>query len=85
MTGKLPAIVFVFILLAAIRYLLPIIERLIFGDSGEPRSIAVRGELARDEQSTILVFENASPSATYITTVQIIVNPWAGNVSRSPK
>lgn len=37
--------------------------------SGQPRTVTPRGELAQDEQSTIEIFQKASPSVVYITSL----------------
>ena len=36
----------------------------------QPRPIAIRGDLASDEKTTIAVFREASPSIVYITTIE---------------
>ncbi len=51
----------------------------------EPRPIAPRGPLAPDEQQTIGIFQRASPSVVYITTVQHVRNPFSRNVMRVPQ
>jgi S1-C subfamily serine protease len=74
-----------FLLLFAIWYLLPVIEHAIIRSTTEPRAISARGELAGDEQATIEIFENASPSVVYITTIQRLMNPWTRNILRVPQ
>ncbi|MBN2562972.1 MAG: trypsin-like peptidase domain-containing protein [Phycisphaerae bacterium] len=39
------------------------------GPKGTPRAITPRGDLAEDEKTTINLFERASPSVTYITSL----------------
>src|SRR5437879_4874335 len=39
--------------------------------NAELRSVDARGKLADDEETTIEIFEQASPSVVYITTLQI--------------
>jgi S1-C subfamily serine protease len=51
----------------------------------EPRPVQARGDLAADERNTIEVFERASPSVVYITTVQHVRNFWTRNVTRVPR
>jgi S1-C subfamily serine protease len=51
----------------------------------EPRPIAPRGPLAADEQQTIGIFQRASPTVVYITTVQHVRNPFSRNVMRVPQ
>jgi len=53
--------------------------------SGEPRVVTARGELAADEQATIELFNAASPSVAYITTLSRQVNPWTRNVFEVPR
>lgn len=51
----------------------------------EPRAVTARGSLAEDEQTTIEIFKNASPSVVYITTLSRYVNPWTRNIREVPK
>ena len=51
----------------------------------EPRPIAPRGPLAPDEQQTIGIFQRASPSVVYITTVQHVRDFFSRNVMRVPQ
>jgi len=51
----------------------------------EPRPIAPRGPLAVDEQNTIGIFQRASPSVVYITTLQRVREPFSRNVLRVPQ
>lgn len=46
----------------------------------EPRQVTARGDLAADEQSTISVFEQNSPSVVFITTVEHVRDFWTQNV-----
>ena len=54
------------------------------GVGDEPRAITARGDLAADEQSTIELFQEASPSVVYITTLTQQVNPWTLNATNVP-
>ncbi len=51
----------------------------------QPRTVAARGELAADEQSTIRLFENARDSVVFITTKGEVVDFWTRNVHRVPR
>ncbi|WP_371325345.1 trypsin-like peptidase domain-containing protein [Dechloromonas sp. ZY10] len=51
----------------------------------QPRTVAARGELAADEQSTIRLFENARDSVVFITTKGEVVDFWTRNVQRVPR
>lgn len=53
--------------------------------SGEPRTVTPRGDLAADERSTIALFNEASPSVAYITTLRRRINPWTRNVFEVPQ
>lgn len=61
------------------------------GDTGpgspaaEPRAVAERGRLTADELTTIGIFERASPSVVFITTVQHVRDFWTRNVMRVPQ
>src|SRR5690606_3186647 len=50
-----------------------------------PRPVAERGPLTPDELTTIDIFERASPSVVYITTVQHVRDFWTRNVMRVPQ
>jgi S1-C subfamily serine protease len=54
-------------------------------EPSEPRAIAPRGPLAPDEQQTIGIFQRASPSVVYITTVQHVRELFSRNVMRVPQ
>jgi S1-C subfamily serine protease len=54
-------------------------------EPAEPRPIAPRGPLAPDEQQTIGIFQRASPSVVYITTVQHVRDFFSRNVMRVPQ
>ncbi|KAA3630183.1 MAG: PDZ domain-containing protein [Proteobacteria bacterium] len=72
------------VLLAATWYLFPWFERLFIVWTTEPRQITARGALAPEEQTTIEIFEQASPSVVYITTRQHVRDPWTRNVLSVP-
>ena len=50
-----------------------------------PRAITPRGELAQDEQTTIELFRNASPSVVYITTVALRTDRYSLNMFEIPQ
>lgn len=50
----------------------------------QPRMVQARGDLAADEQNTINVFEQNSPSVVYITTVERVLNVWTRDVREVP-
>ena len=51
----------------------------------EPRAVAPRGALTEEERTTIGIFEGASDSVVYITTVQHVRDIWTRNVMRVPQ
>lgn len=65
-------------------YLLPWIDQWRYGPTSEPRAITPRGDLAADERSTIELFQQASPSVVYITTLTREFNPWTRHVHDLP-
>jgi S1-C subfamily serine protease len=52
---------------------------------GEPRPVAPRGPLSAEELTTIDIFERASPSVVFITTVSHVRDYWSRNVMRVPQ
>ncbi len=50
----------------------------------EYRPVLARGELAQDESTAISIFEKASPSVVFITTLSEVMNPWHRSVSQVP-
>jgi S1-C subfamily serine protease len=64
---------------------LPLLEHWIIGFSTEPRVVTPRGELAGDEQATVEIFRQASPSVVYITTRQRLRNPWTRDIFSVPQ
>ena len=76
------ALMFLFVIAL---YLSPVLEQLLVSATSTPRTVAPRGELAADEQSTIEIFQQASPSVVYISTAQQLVDPWTRNVFRVPQ
>jgi S1-C subfamily serine protease len=60
----------------------PWLELLFYRLAAEPRAVTPRGELAGDEQATIEIFRNASPSVVFITTVSESVDLWSRNLRK---
>ena len=76
------------LLVFAILYLLfhtlnPEITR--FAQHSGPKPITARGDLADDEQNTIAVFREVSPSVVYITTIELQRNLFTLNIHEIPK
>ena len=57
----------------------------LFDPDAQPRAVIARGDLAADEQNTIDVFRNASPSVVYITSIAVQRNLFSLNVYEIPK
>src|SRR6187401_90929 len=53
--------------------------------AAEPRTVAARGDLADNEQSTIQLFETAGPSVVFINTTGRVFDPWTRNVFDVPQ
>jgi len=68
------------VLILVLWQFLPWIERYLTGLTTEPRAVTARGELAADEQATIRIFEQASPSVVYISTRERVMDYWTRNV-----
>ena len=64
---------------------LPLAGRTLFAPDAEPRVVSARGDLAADEQATIRLFEQASPSVVYISTKRRVVNFWSRDVMSVPQ
>ena len=73
------------LLLALVWTFLPLLEHWIIGATSEPRVVTPRGDLAADEQTTVEIFEQASPSVVYITTVQRLLDPWTRDIFSVPQ
>jgi S1-C subfamily serine protease len=51
----------------------------------QPRAVTPRGPLSADERTTIDIFEHASPSVVYITTLKHVRDFFSRNVMRVPQ
>jgi S1-C subfamily serine protease len=79
------SVTFLLSLLIALQALAQPAARGVRGGDAEPRPVAARGPLSAEEQRTIDIFEAASPSVVYITTVQHVRDFWSRNVMRVPQ
>lgn len=86
--GKLPFHLFLWLLLGILLLWVvrPVWEPWFVADRAaiEPRTVVARGDLASDEQATIGIFEQNSPSVVYITTVERVLSLWTRNVREIP-
>ncbi len=64
---------------------LPLLEHWFIGLTTEPRAVTPRGDLAADEQTTVEIFQRASPAVVYITTVQRLLDPWTRDIFSVPQ
>jgi S1-C subfamily serine protease len=55
------------------------------GAAGEPRPVAARGDLTAAEQATIELFERASPSVAFITSLAVRQNIFTRNITEIPQ
>jgi S1-C subfamily serine protease len=70
--------------LLALVLLRPWLEAVLVPERARPRAVTARGELAADEQATIDVFQAASPSVVYITTLKRVLELRSRNVYEIP-
>ena len=57
----------------------------VFRPDVEPRTVTARGDLASDEQATIELFRQASPSVVYISTRRRVIDYWSRDVMSVPQ
>jgi S1-C subfamily serine protease len=57
----------------------------VFRPDAEPRAVTARGDLASDEQATIELFRQASPSVVYISTRRRVIDYWSRDVMSVPQ
>jgi len=75
----------VFLLLGVIWLLVDRYRYVIYDPNAEPRAITPRGDLAGDEKNNIEVFQNASPSVVYITSLAIQRDRFSMNLLEIPQ
>ncbi|MCW8931586.1 MAG: trypsin-like peptidase domain-containing protein [Gammaproteobacteria bacterium] len=66
-------------------FLMPRIHSLWITMSAEPRTVTARGELAASEKNSIEIFQQASPSVVFITTLSDHINFWTRDITRIPR
>lgn len=77
---KLKWVTIAIIIVIAVIQFLPWLEHTLTGSSTEPRTVTARGDLAADEQSTVALFEQSSPSVIYISTKERVRDPFSRDV-----
>ncbi len=82
---RLRWLTFAAVIFVVIWQFLPWVESYLIGLTAVPRPVTARGELAADEQSTVAVFKQVSPSVVYITTRQRVVDLWTRDVLSVPR
>ncbi len=73
------------LVIVVVIYFLPWIETMLIRLDAEPRIVTPRGDLSGEEQTNIEIFQLASPSVVYITTVRRFINPWTRNITELPR
>ncbi|MCP3852960.1 MAG: trypsin-like serine protease [Gammaproteobacteria bacterium] len=73
------------IILILLVFLLPQIQSLWITMNAEPRTVTARGELAAAEKNSIEIFQQASPSVVFITTLSDRINFWTRDITRIPR
>ncbi|MGB4673681.1 MAG: trypsin-like peptidase domain-containing protein [Azovibrio sp.] len=66
-------------------HLLPVFESWFAPEAGTPRTVTARGDLAADEKATIELFEKSRDSVVFISTTQMVRDPWTRNIFTIPR
>lgn len=75
----------IIIAMGFILYLMPRIENYLIRSTAESKIVTARGEISDVEKSNIQIFEQASPSVVYITTLTEMINLWTRDITRLPR
>ncbi len=75
----------VFLMIGVVWLLVDRYRYVIYDPDAAPRAITPRGDLAGDEKTNIEVFQNASPSVVYITSVAIQRDRFSMNLLEIPQ
>ena len=78
-------LLYALIILIILVFLLPHIQTLWITMNAEPRTVTARGELAATEKNSIEIFQQASPSVVFITTLSDRINFWTRDITRIPR
>ena len=84
-TGAVNPVLLLAIIAASFYLLYQTFQPGLFDPNAEPRAVIARGDLAEDENNTIEVFRNASPSVVYITSIAVQRNLFSLNVYEIPQ
>jgi S1-C subfamily serine protease len=67
----LKRIVLAILVVLGLWFLVDPLRHYYFSENAEPRAVTARGDLATDEQNTIDIFRNNSPSVVYVTSIAL--------------
>jgi len=84
-SGKVSPILLLLVSAALLWLVYQTFSPLLYEKDVRPRVVTPRGNLAEDEQSTIDLFRNASPSVVYITSIALRRNLFSLNVYEIPQ
>ncbi len=84
-SGKVSPLAIVVLLLLGLWLLVNPLQNGRYNKNAQPRAVTARGDLAADEQNTIELFKNVSPSVVYITTLAIRRNLFSLNAVEIPQ
>ena len=84
-TGGINPLLLLVIVAASLYLLYQSFQPGLFDPDAQPRAVIARGDLAEDENNTIEVFRNASPSVVYITSIAVQRNLFSLNVYEIPQ
>jgi S1-C subfamily serine protease len=82
---KLKWVTIAIITILAVIQFLPWLQHTLTGSSTEPRTVTARGDLAADEQSTVTLFEQSSPSVIYISIKERVRDPFSRDILSVPR
>ncbi|HID70074.1 MAG TPA: trypsin-like serine protease [Desulfobacterales bacterium] len=84
-SGKVSPFVILGLLILGLWLLFRPLENRLFDSTAVPRAVTARGDLAQDEQNTIELFRNVSPSVVYITTIAVRRSMFSLNAVEIPQ
>ncbi len=84
-SGKVSPLAILVLVLIGLWLLFQPVQNNLFRPAAEPRAVTARGDLAEDEQNTIELFKNISPSVVYITTIAVRRNMFSLNAVEIPQ
>lgn len=85
LTGKIHPFFYLLLGLALFWLFFGRTDRPVTNPDAVPRPVTARGDLAADEQNTIALFQEVSPSVVYITSTELRRNLFSLNIYEIPK